>query len=93
MKKKRDWATIAGVAVGTLAYFKFAPKMTAEPEEKPPEDTPKAYCLREYGNLTDSQYAIKLLDLDVLYEKGNMDDAIYNARRNRLRYCRIHSAA
>ena len=94
MKKKRDWATIAGVVAGTLAYLKFAPKvLTTEPEEKETEETPKEYCISEYGNLTDSQYAIKLLDLDVLYEQGDMDDAIYQARRNRLRYCRIHSAA
>jgi len=94
MKKKRNWATIAGVVAGTLAYLKFAPKvLTAEPEEKGTEETPKEYCIREYGNLTDTQYGLKLLNLDVLYEQGNMDDAIYNARRNRLRYCRIHRAA
>jgi len=98
MKKKRDWATIAGVAAGTLAYLKFA-KVAAEPEDKKPDETPKEYCIREYGNLTDAQYAIKLLDLDILYELAQedpdnppfLDTVIYNARRDELRYCRMHT--
>jgi len=95
MKKKRDWATIAGVAAGTLAYLKYA-KVAAEPEEKKPEETPNEYCTREYGNLTWAQYADKLLNLDVEYELAQVDPDkppflttdIYNARRYRLIYCR-----
>jgi len=87
MKKKRDWATIAGVAAGTLAYFKFA-KVAAEPEEKKPDETPKEACSRWYGNLTWNQYQTKLLDLDTLFEEGRMDVAIYDSRRFRLLYCR-----
>lgn len=87
MKKKRDWATIAGVAVGTLAYFKFA-KVAAQPEDKKPEETPKEYCIREYGNLTWQQYQLKLFNLDVTFAEGRMDKAIYDARRYRLLYCR-----
>jgi len=87
MKKKRDWATIAGVAAGTLAYFKFA-KVAAQPEDKKPEETPKEYCIREYGNLTWQQYQLKLFNLDVTFAEGRMDKAIYDARRYRLVYCR-----
>jgi len=87
MKKKRDWATIAGVAAGTLAYFKFA-KVAAQPEDKKPEETPKEYCIREYGNLTWQQYQLKLFNLDVSFEEGRLDKAIYDARRYRLVYCR-----
>jgi len=87
MKKKRDWATIAGVAAGTLAYLKFA-KVAAEPEEKKPEETPKEYCIREYGNLTWQQYQLKLFNLDVTFAEGRLDKAIYDARRYRLVYCR-----
>jgi len=87
MKKKRNWATIAGVAAGTLAYFKFA-KVAAQPEEKKPEETPKEYCIREYGNLTWQQYQLKLFNLDVAFEEGRLDKAIYDARRYRLVYCR-----
>ena len=87
MKKKRNWATIAGVAAGTLAYLKYA-KVAAEPEEKKPEETPKEYCTREYGNLTWLQYQAKLLNLDIEYERGLMDKAVYDAKRYRLLYCR-----
>jgi len=87
MKKKRNWATIAGVAAGTLAYLKFA-KVAAEPEEKKPEETPKEYCIREYGNLTWQQYQLKLFNLDVTFAEGRLDKAIYDARRYRLVYCR-----
>jgi len=87
MKKKRNWATIAGVAAGTLAYLKFV-KVAAEPEEKKPEETPKEYCIREYGNLTWQQYQLKLFNLDVSFEEGRLDKAIYEARRYRLLYCR-----
>jgi hypothetical protein len=87
MKKKRNWATIVGVAAGTLAYLKFA-KVAAEPEEKKPEETPKEYCIREYGNLTWQQYQLKLFNLDVTFAEGRLDKAIYDARRYRLVYCR-----
>jgi len=87
MKKKRDWATIAGVAAGTLAYFKFA-KVAAQPEDKKPTETPKEYCIREYGDLTWQQYQLKLFNLDVTFAEGRMDKAIYDARRYRLVYCR-----
>jgi hypothetical protein len=85
MKKKRNWATIVGVAAGTLAYLKFA---KVEPEEKKPEETPKEYCIREYGNLTWQQYQLKLFNLDVTFAEGRLDKAIYDARRYRLVYCR-----
>jgi len=95
MKKKRNWATIAAVAAGTLAYFKFA-KVAAEPEEKKPEETGKEACIRWYGNLTWAQYAEKLRLLDVQYELAQedpdnppfLDRAIYEGRRSRLIYCR-----
>jgi len=87
MKKKRNWATIAGVAAGTLAYLKFA-KVAAEPEDKKPEETGEAACVRWYGNLTWTQYQLKLFNLDVLYAEGRMDKDIYESRRYRLLYCR-----
>jgi hypothetical protein len=87
MKKKRDWATIAGVAAGTLAYLKFA-KVAAEPEEKKPEETPKEACVRWYGNLTWQQYQDKILNLDIDFEEGRIDKAVYDAKHFRLVYCR-----
>jgi len=94
MKKKRDWATIAGVAAGTLAYLKFA-KAPGEPDKKPGETDAEA-CIRDYGNLTWAQYADKLRDLDAEYELAQVDPdkppfldrAIYDSRRFRLIYCR-----
>jgi len=87
MKKKRNWATIAGVAAGTLAYLKFA-KVATEPEDKKPEETGKEACIRWYGDLTWIEYQLKLFNLDVLYAEGQMDKAIYEARRGRFLYCR-----
>jgi len=87
MKKKRNWATIAGVAAGTLAYLKFA-KVAGEPEDKKPEETGQEACIRWYGNLTWTQYQLKLFNLDVAFAEGGIDRAIYEGRRSRLLYCR-----
>ena len=87
MKKKRNWATIAGVAAGTLAYLKFA-KVAAEPEEKKPEETPKEYCIREYGNLTWQQYQEKIQNLEIDFAEGRISEGVYDAKSYRLIYCR-----
>jgi len=87
MKKKRNWASIAGVAAATLAYLKFA-KVVAVPEEKKPDETPEEACIRWHGPLRWQQYQDLLLQLDIDFEAGRMDRAIYDAKHFRLTYCR-----
>jgi len=92
-KKKTSWKTFAGLALAVSAWLNLS---GAAPEEKKPEETPKEYCIREYGNLTWAQYAEKLRLLDVQYELAQVDPdnppfldrAIYDARRYGLIYCR-----
>jgi len=85
MKKKTTWKTFAGLAVAAGTWLKLS---GAAPEEKKKDETPKEACIRWYGNLTWVQYSEKLRLLDVEYEKGRMDRAIYEGRRSRLLYCR-----
>jgi len=84
-KKKTSWKTFAGLALAVSTWLKLS---DAAPEDKKPEDTPKEYCIREYGNLTWQQYQLKLFNLDVTFQEGRLDKAIYDARRYRLLYCR-----
>ena len=88
MKKKTTWKTFAGLAVAAGTWLKLSGAAPAEPEEKKKDETPKEACIRWYGNLTWIQYSEKLRLLDVEYEKGRMDRAIYEGRRSRLLYCR-----
>ena len=85
MKKKTTWKTAVGLVAATLAFLKLS---VAVPEDKKKDETPKEACIRWYGNLTWVQYSEKLRLLDVEYEKGRMDRAIYEGRRSRLLYCR-----
>jgi len=85
MKKKTTWKTFAGLALAVSAWLKLS---EAVPEDKKEDETPKEACIRWYGNLTWIQYSEKLRLLDVEYEKGRMDRAIYEGRRSRLLYCR-----
>jgi len=82
-----SWKTAAGLIGATWAFLKFS-KDAPPPEEKKEDETPKEACIRWYGNLTWIQYSEKLRLLDVEYERGRMDRAIYDARRSRLLYCR-----
>jgi len=88
MKKKTSWKTFAGLALAAGTWLKLSGAAPAEPEEKKKDETPKEACIRWYGNLTWIQYSEKLRLLDVAYERGRMDRAIYDARRSRLLYCR-----
>ena len=88
MKKKTSLATLAGLALAVSAWLKLSGAAPAEPEEKKKDETPKEACVRWYGDLTWIQYSEKLRLLDVEYEKGRMDRAIYEGRRSRLLYCR-----
>ena len=87
MKKKTSWKTLAGLALAASAWLKLS-DAAPEPEKKKPKETPKEYCIREYGNLTWQQYQLKLFNLDVAFEEGRLDRAIYDARRWGLVYCR-----
>jgi len=88
MKKKTSWKTFAGLAVAAGTWLKLSGAAPAEPEEKKKDETPKEACVRWYGNLTWQQYQTKILNLDIEYEEGRMDKAIYEGRRSRLLYCR-----
>jgi hypothetical protein len=93
MKKTTSWKTFAGLALAAGTWLKLSGAKPAEPEEDkedetPKDETPKEACIRWYGNLTWHQYQDKLLNLDIEYEKGRMDKAIYESRRYRLLYCR-----
>jgi hypothetical protein len=83
--KKTSWKTLAGLGLAVATWLKLS---DAAPEEKKPEETPKEYCIQEYGDLTWQQYQLKLFNLDVAFEEGRLDRAIYDARRYRLVYCR-----
>jgi len=85
MKKKTSWKTFAGLALAVGTWLRLS---GAAPEEKKPEETPKEYCIREYGTLTWQQYQLKLFNLDVTFAEGRMDKAVYEAKRYRLLYCR-----
>ena len=88
MKKTTSWKTFAGLALAAGTWLKLSGAAPAEPEDKKEEETPKEACIRWYGNLSWQQYQTKILNLDIEYEEGRMDKAIYNARRSRLLYCR-----
>jgi len=88
MKKKTSLWTLAGLAAATAAFLKFSGAAPVELEEKKKDETPKEACIRWYGNLTWKQYQLKLFNLDVAFEEGRMDRAIYETRRYRLLYCR-----
>jgi len=88
MKKKTSLWTLAGLVAATAAFLKFSGAAPVEPEEKKKDETPKEACIRWYGNLTWKQYQLKLFNLDVAFEEGRMDRAIYETRRYRLLYCR-----
>jgi len=93
MKKKTTWKTVVGLAAATVAFLRLVP---AAPDEKKPDETPKEYCIRDYGNLTWYQYQIKLNELDEQYALAQVDPdnppfldrAIYDARHYGLTYCR-----
>ena len=87
MKKKTSWKTFAGLALAVGTWLRLSVS-DAAPEDKKEEETPKEACVRWYGDLTWIQYSEKLRLLDVEYEKGRMDRAIYEGRRSRLLYCR-----
>jgi len=84
-KKKTSWKTFAGLAVAISTWLKLS---NAAPEDKKQDETPKEACVRWYGNLTWQQYQLKLFNLDVAFEEGRLDRAIYDAKRYRLLYCR-----
>ena len=83
-----SWKTFAGLALAAGTWLKLSGAAPVEPEDKKEEETPKEACIRWYGNLTWIQYSEKLRLLDVEYERGRMDRAIYEGRRSRLLYCR-----
>ena len=87
MKKKTSLWTLAGLAAAMAAFLKFS-AAPVEPEEKKEGETPKEACIRWYGNLSWIQYSEKLRMLDVEFEQGRMDRAVYDAKRSRLLYCR-----
>ena len=87
MKKKSSWKTAVGLVAGALAFLKLSVD-APPPEEKKPEETGKEACIRWYGNLTFLEYQTKLFNLDIEYEQGRMDQAVYEAKRYRLLYCR-----
>jgi len=86
MKKKTSLWTLAGLAAAAAAFLKFSGD--AAPEDKKQDETPKEACVRWYGSLTWQQYQLKLFNLDVAFEEGRLDRAIYDAKRYRLLYCR-----
>jgi len=92
MKKKRNWPTIVGVVVGTLAYLKFSKVIPAGvPPDKPEEPTGTAalkYCVKKYGNLTYTEYQLKLFNLDVAFEEGRIIREVYDKDRELLLFCR-----
>jgi len=89
MKKKTGVVTLAGLAAATLAFLKFSKDA---PAEKKSDETGKEACIRWYGNLTWVDYQTKLVNLDFEFEKGRMDNAVYDAKRGRLLYCRNQQA-
>jgi len=92
MKKKRNWAAIASVAAGTLAYLKFSKYIPPDvPPDKPDEPTGTAalrYCVNKYGNLTYTEYQLKLFNLDVAFEEGRITREVYDKDRELLLFCR-----
>jgi len=92
MKKKRNWPTIVGVVAGALAYLKFSKVIPAGvPPDEPGEPTGTAalkYCVNKYGNLTYTEYQLKLFNLDVAFEEGRITREVYDKDHELLLFCR-----
>ena len=92
MKKKRNWATIAGVVAATFAFLKFSkdipPGVPPDAPGEPIGTAAKEYCVKKFGDLTYKQYQLKLFNLDVAFEEGRITREVYETDRALLMFCR-----
>ena len=81
MKTKTTWKTLAGLALAAGVWRKFSEDLPIYGPVPPAE-----VCA--YPNLNRLQIDLRLLNLEIDYDKGQITRVYYDAEYNKLRLCR-----